>query len=269
MKDAKRVLVVEDDAGLLEKFAAFLKRADFDVDTAMTKAEAMEKVEHRTYHVVTLDIMLTDDPNDRGGVEVLKHIQELKEGTCAVVVSQSPDVRVPVEVWKDGAMAYLIKKDIRSSQDIVKQVQSAYQACKLNLFGNYSSLNAYLAYPEGTVFFEDALQTCLALGGSNNVTDALGGTLKHLLPVVRYSKQLFGLNAGLGTEVATGWLWSKALGHAVWVCIARANGKIVPPPETEPVPAPLYDAQGRGWKASVWKASKSRQDFSPSLYDMQ
>lgn len=269
MNSVKRVLVVEDDVALLDKFATLLKKAGYDVDTAMTKAEALEKVEHRTYHVATLDIMLTDDPNDRGGIEVLKRIRSLNEGTIAIVLSASSDVRVPVEVWAEGAMTYLIKKDIRSSQDIVGKVEWAYNACTLKLFGKYNNINAYLAFPEGRIYFEDNLMKCLSAGGVNDATRALDRVLTPLLPVLRYKKQMFGLNIKSETGVAGGWFWSKALGHAVWVSIARESAQVEQPPLEMPSATPLYEEKGRCWSAAVWKEAIPRQEFADSLYNLE
>lgn len=68
MKNKKRVLVVEDKAEIARVLRQNLCDAGYDVDTAGSKTEALEKIRCRTYHVSLVDIMLTlDDEFDRGG----------------------------------------------------------------------------------------------------------------------------------------------------------------------------------------------------------
>jgi two-component system, chemotaxis family, chemotaxis protein CheY len=54
----QHVLVVEDDAGLLNVVSAFLREERFEVDTAATGREALESIERQPPSVVLLDMNL-------------------------------------------------------------------------------------------------------------------------------------------------------------------------------------------------------------------
>ena len=90
-----RILIVEDHKDLLERYRAWLERADFDVDCSPGKEDALQKVAERIYDGALIDVMLTNSPRDRGGFEVIDAIAENEEGTALVILSGSSNVDVP------------------------------------------------------------------------------------------------------------------------------------------------------------------------------
>ena len=54
----KRILVVEDDAAILDIVAAFLEASDYAVETAIDGADALEKVRRQPPDAVLVDLML-------------------------------------------------------------------------------------------------------------------------------------------------------------------------------------------------------------------
>ncbi|HEX2834667.1 MAG TPA: response regulator [Thermoanaerobaculia bacterium] len=56
--DATTVLVVEDDAALQTLFLALLTRQGFDVECVDNGAQAIERLSHKSYSVMLLDLML-------------------------------------------------------------------------------------------------------------------------------------------------------------------------------------------------------------------
>jgi hypothetical protein len=238
----------------------------FVVDTASNRMEALEKVRCRTYHVGMIDIMLTDDPLDRGGIDVIRYIASLEEGTRAIVLSASPDVRVPVEAWKEGALSYLIKKDIGSSEDICSRVKEAYEKCQIRPCGRFDSLVAYLAVPEQTPHYESYLMRVLRtdMGVTNQMISTI---FAPLVPVLRRKNQRFSLVIDDKGGMAHGLLWSKALGHAVYVDLGRSDCEYIVP-DTIRSMEPLFEREKGHVKGAVWRVIDKRDDFVERLNDV-
>jgi len=53
-----RILVTDDDPSILCLVATILRRANFDVDTASSGPEAIEKTEQTRYDAIVLDLMM-------------------------------------------------------------------------------------------------------------------------------------------------------------------------------------------------------------------
>lgn len=80
----KRILVTDDDACILRLVATILRRAGYDVDTAVNGHQALEKINETDYDVVVLDLMMPE----LSGFEVLARLQT-REGAPRYVVVMS------------------------------------------------------------------------------------------------------------------------------------------------------------------------------------
>jgi ActR/RegA family two-component response regulator len=269
MTKQDRVLIIEDNTKLQDKFKRIIFDAGYQVDVAGTKAEAIEKIRCKTYHVAMIDIMLTDDFADRGGIECLEYLKHIDEGTEAIILSATNDVRVPVESWKKGALTYLVKKDIRSSEDLVREVKIARDKCKMNFYGPFDNLAAYLAQPEMAVFFEDNLMKVLG-GNISRAGSILQQLFDPILPVLRSKQHMYGVDIDKDGKRITGLLWSKAIGSAVWVSLAMGSQQPIQPPEgCEPHEVALHIDGKNTWggQATIWCVTKPRADFNETLFD--
>lgn len=123
-----RILVVEDDASLGIKFKRIVEQTGAVVDLAPSRGEALKQVENHRYDVALVDIMLSNDPLDRGGLAVIERIREMGALTSVVVVSATNDVSASVRAFRVGAFDYLIKKDLRSSDEILATIERALEA---------------------------------------------------------------------------------------------------------------------------------------------
>ena len=61
----KRILLIDDDALLLDTYKLILERNGFYVDTASTGEQAKEQLEKSTYDLLLVDIVLPDIHGDR------------------------------------------------------------------------------------------------------------------------------------------------------------------------------------------------------------
>ena len=77
------VLVVDDSQGICQTMYMILKRKGFEVECAYDGPSALDKVKQRTYDVILLDIRLPG----MDGVEVFKHIQEVRPGARVMVMT--------------------------------------------------------------------------------------------------------------------------------------------------------------------------------------
>lgn len=86
----KRILVTDDDPSILRLVRAILKRADYEVDTAVNGREALEKIELTHYDVVVLDLTMPEV----SGAEVLARLQvrDAKPKFVVIMSAESPDV---------------------------------------------------------------------------------------------------------------------------------------------------------------------------------
>ena len=66
-----RILIVEDEPHLSESLSFILRRAGFEVEAVADGAEALDRVRHRTFAALELDIMLPG----LNGLDVLKAIR--------------------------------------------------------------------------------------------------------------------------------------------------------------------------------------------------
>jgi ActR/RegA family two-component response regulator len=260
----QRVLVVDDIKSMRERFAQRVESLGVDVETAATEKEAVEKIRHKTYHLALVDVMLTDDENDRGGFEVVKAIFAAREGTQVIVMSATEDVRVPVEAWNQGAIRYLIKADIQSTDDFLKEVKSGLAAATIKNFGKFNSLTAYLGYPEQNPYWETALFQCLG-GSYGSVMKRLDALFGEILPVLRPKTLTSTLQLDAKAGTAAGLFWSKALGAPIWVAVGKAHATLPPPPAGCSEQIDHHD--GRDLISTTWKLnSPTRDAFQESLW---
>jgi len=262
-----RVLIIEDDEGLLRRLQGIISRAGYEVDTATTKPEALEKARCRTYHVAMIDIMLSDDPSDRGGIDCLEYISRLDEGTNVIVLSHTDDVRVPVDAWKKGALTYLVKKDIRSSEEILKELRQAFETCTLSLYGPYSTLSAYLSGTNDVMSFEQGLMNILGRG-KDRINSVLEPVFAPLLPVLRPKHIIPPVSANAQKRVLTSLVWSKAAGGPLWLSISTESGELLEPPDDcRPFSVLREQTKKRLFTAKTWQISKPRDYFEETMYE--
>jgi EAL domain-containing protein (putative c-di-GMP-specific phosphodiesterase class I) len=120
-----RVLIVEDDRGLLEAYADILLDAGFDVTSVMDGAGALRALLDESYDVVLSDVVMPDGT----GVDVLRAVRERDLDVPVVLVTGNPSVETAVQALEMGALHYLLKPV--SSEDLLRSVEHAAQLRKL------------------------------------------------------------------------------------------------------------------------------------------
>jgi len=83
MSDKKSVFVIDDDMSILRTFSRVLQKSDYEVDTAQTGREAIEKLGKRSYDVVLIDIRLPD----MEGTDLLNAQREKMSKTVKILIT--------------------------------------------------------------------------------------------------------------------------------------------------------------------------------------
>ncbi len=115
----KRILIVEDEAALLEIYVMIFKTQKFAVYQACNGKAALEQLDKAKPDVIILDILMPV----MGGVEFLEtaNIKKKYPKTKVLMLSNLSDFLTLEKVKKLGADKYLLKADT-SPNELVKAV---------------------------------------------------------------------------------------------------------------------------------------------------
>jgi DNA-binding NtrC family response regulator len=100
-----RILIVDDEAMLLDILAEHFINASYEVETAASGVDALTSVVRGRPDVVLLDIKMPR----MSGIEVLKDILKIDPTITVIMVSGASDVGVTAEAFRHGAFAFVPK----------------------------------------------------------------------------------------------------------------------------------------------------------------
>ncbi|MBR8709817.1 response regulator transcription factor [Bacteroides pyogenes] len=100
-----KILIIEDEASLLEVMTSFLEKEQYVVESANTYQGALAKVADYDYDCILLDIMLPDG----NGIDLLKELQKIKKNQNVIIISAKDSVEDKVAGLEIGADDYLSK----------------------------------------------------------------------------------------------------------------------------------------------------------------
>jgi PAS domain S-box-containing protein len=136
---AARLLIVDDDEGVLFLMANVLRHAGYHVDTVMSGQEALEWLGTRSADLLLLDLRLDDLP----ALEFMHRMKADGHDLPFVIVTGNGDERTAVEMMKQGAIDYVMKngglldllpETVRraiSTANRERQLRAAYDAVRL------------------------------------------------------------------------------------------------------------------------------------------
>jgi DNA-binding response OmpR family regulator len=101
----KTILVVDDDKSILRTFTRILQKSGYEIETAETGKEAMEKAENRQYDLALVDIRLPD----MDGTDLLAKLKKPLQHTVKIMITGFPSLETGVKALDEGADAYLVK----------------------------------------------------------------------------------------------------------------------------------------------------------------
>ncbi len=225
----QRILVVENEDDLRTQYATGLDLADFEVDSAENLQAALDLIEAKTFHVALVDLMLTDSDTTMDGLEVLKNLQTLGEGTKAIVLSGQDNPGTAADtITEYQAVKYIPKSKIiaKGMKYLIEEISQLATSADLKKYGDAgSSIFSVLARGvENELVWTDSLLRIL------EPTKRYTGLKKFLTkfcepmvplmpkkgsspPLTFYKEQRF----------ANGKFWSKGLGRPLELVVCRAD----------------------------------------------
>ncbi|MDD3398551.1 MAG: response regulator [Candidatus Methanomethylophilaceae archaeon] len=106
MKEERyKILVIEDNPNHLELMLQYLPDTLFDIDTAMSYKEALEKVRKNDFEIITIDYYLPDG----NGMDLMKEIHSSKPKQKMILVTAETDPELSFEALRSGALDYVVK----------------------------------------------------------------------------------------------------------------------------------------------------------------
>jgi DNA-binding response OmpR family regulator len=105
VRTKKTILVIDDDKSILRTLTRILQKAGYDIDTAETGKEAMEKFEKCPYNLALVDVRLPD----MDGTDLLINMKEKLQDTIKIMITGFPSLETGIKALDSGADAYLVK----------------------------------------------------------------------------------------------------------------------------------------------------------------
>ena len=105
LKSTKSILVVDDDKSILRTFSRILQKNGYEIDTAETGKEAIEKANSRHYALALVDFKLPDID----GLDLLAKMKRPLQNTIKIMITGFPSLESGIKALDQGADAYLVK----------------------------------------------------------------------------------------------------------------------------------------------------------------
>ena len=113
----RSALVIDDEVAVNNNIRKILEKKGYRVDQAISKEEALEKVNESSYPVIMLDLKM---PGVKG-LELLQSIRERRPEAMVVIITGYASIETAVETARMGAVGYLAKPftpdEIRGAAD--------------------------------------------------------------------------------------------------------------------------------------------------------
>ncbi|MBL0357631.1 MAG: sigma-54-dependent Fis family transcriptional regulator [Chitinophagaceae bacterium] len=101
----KRILIIDDDMDMCQLLSRFLQRKGYETGIAANASKGVAAFKEGNYDLVLCDFRL----GDKDGVYVLKEIKQINPDTEVIIITGYSDIKMAVEVMKQGAFDYITK----------------------------------------------------------------------------------------------------------------------------------------------------------------
>jgi two-component system response regulator HydG len=123
-KRKTKILMVDDDEHICRVMSLILQDEGFEVETAYTGEDALEKSKRKLYDAAILDIRLPDIE----GTILLKTMQKTSPKTVKIMLTGYPTLQNAVDSLNFGADAYLMKPP--NPEDVINSLREKLQKRK-------------------------------------------------------------------------------------------------------------------------------------------
>jgi two-component system, NtrC family, response regulator PilR len=105
MSEKAKILVVDDEASIVEVLKTLLGRAGYSVSVASNGSDAVKKLEAEAFDLLISDVRM--EPMD--GITLLRKAREIHEHIAIIMITAYATVETAVEAMKNGAFDYVCK----------------------------------------------------------------------------------------------------------------------------------------------------------------
>ncbi|HUO05486.1 MAG TPA: sigma-54 dependent transcriptional regulator [Candidatus Binataceae bacterium] len=100
-----RILIVDDERGIVVALKGLFTKEGYEVETAESGEEALERVKAGLFHVIITDLSM----KGMSGLDLLKKVREIDPACAVLMITAYGTQRIAVEAMKAGAEDYLPK----------------------------------------------------------------------------------------------------------------------------------------------------------------
>ncbi|MDD8017404.1 MAG: sigma-54 dependent transcriptional regulator [Bacteroidota bacterium] len=106
MKAHWNIMVVDDEEVMRESLAAWLREDGYNVDTAISGKDAIEKSRMKDYAIYFIDLKM---PGGVDGIETMMEIRRIQPESSIIIVTAYATVDTAITAMKEGAQEYIVK----------------------------------------------------------------------------------------------------------------------------------------------------------------
>jgi len=100
-----RLLIVDDERGIVIALKGLFSKEGYQVDTAESGEEALEKVKAGPFHIIITDLSM----KGMSGLDLLREVRHIDSECAVLMITAYGSQRIAVEAMKAGAEDYLPK----------------------------------------------------------------------------------------------------------------------------------------------------------------
>lgn len=101
----KKIIIIDDDTYILRSFSLVLTKRGFEVETAETGKQALEKLKKDFFDLALIDVCLPD----MEGTELLEKAKKELVKTVKIMLTGHPSVKTSEKATFEGADTYIVK----------------------------------------------------------------------------------------------------------------------------------------------------------------
>lgn len=135
-RSGSRILVVDDDEGVLRAHSRALKSAGYEVESALSGDAAMRALENAPFEVILSDV----DMPGMNGIRLLEKVRARDLDVPVIMITGGPSVETAAAAIEHGALRYLLKPI--AMKELVQVVDDA---CRLHRLSKAKRLALELA----------------------------------------------------------------------------------------------------------------------------
>lgn len=121
----KRILIIDDDTDMCKLLSHFLQRKGFETDIANSGKKGLLKFKETAFDLVLCDFRL----GDWDGRQVLEEIKKINPAAIVIIITGYSDVKMAVEVIRQGAYDYITKPLI--PEEVITVINKSFADAEL------------------------------------------------------------------------------------------------------------------------------------------